>query len=157
MNDWKNKYIEEKKYIGEDGDLREYFEKNFSIKFFYCPLNKILGLRDGKYEHQEVYAVDKKEYYENFPPVIVEPHGKDKFRFQDGFHRVNFCKKNLLPVPCVILTPKPRTHIHEIRYHWYYVSERTPDSECYKHVKRMLAKNTVEWVTCRKKKKTYKK
>jgi len=86
----------------------------YGKEFLYVPLDKIIGNRDGKWEHQYLHEIDEaKKYYFSIPPIAVEKTKDGKFEFYDGFHRVNFCKKYELKVPAIIYTQKKKTHYHE--------------------------------------------
>jgi len=106
---FKNQYIENKNYYSDDQPVW--------AEYFYVPPNKIIGERDGKWEHTSLHTFENAEqYYQEIPPVPVEKIGVDTFKFEDGFHRVNFCIKNNLPIPCMIVHRKPKTHYHKKRY-----------------------------------------
>jgi hypothetical protein len=109
---WKNIWVENKN--------KHYIDpKYYKTRYFYIPINKIHGIRDGKWEHHKIYEVkNKRKYYEHFPPVFVEKwpaKGQGHYRFEDGFHRVNFCIRENLPVPAYTAKSKTKTHFHELR------------------------------------------
>ena len=107
--------------FSEDDYLQnQYIETNvnvldpelFKTISFYVPIDKIRGDRDGNWEHNAIYDVNKKEYYQNFPPVAVKFQEDGTFEFSDGFHRVNFCIQENLPVPCMVSKRRKGTHTH---------------------------------------------
>jgi len=112
--EWENKYVSQK--------IKTFIpnHQNFRIRLFYLPLSKLEGDRDGNWEHYDLHTdalQNPKQYYFNMLPVTVEwDRSLRKYKFTDGFHRVNFCKKLNLPVPVVVLYHKPGTHIHIYRY-----------------------------------------
>lgn len=117
---FKNNYVENKNYIDNPA---------LDAEYLYVPLSQIVGDRDGKYEHHDVYDVNAAEYYTNFPPVSVT-FFENKYYFADGFHRVNFCKMMDLDVPAVIVTKKVQTHSHEEMYSTASYSYTVFDEEC---------------------------
>jgi len=118
----KNRWIEEQVYENK--------KDTFNVKLFYVPVDEIVGSRDGKWEHSNIYDVDDPiGYYETFTPVAVEKID-GKWEFYDGFHRVNFCLKYNLPVPCVKITDKKNTHQHETFMGSYTLQYLVHDKNC---------------------------
>lgn len=134
-----NKYVE--------GDAVPLDPELFKTISFYVPLSKIEGNRDNKWEHNEIYNVDPKEYYNTFPPVTVIPKDDGKFEFSDGFHRVNFCIRENLPVPCLAWKKQEGVHTHK-RGVYSISTYLVKDSDCESD----LAKNPT--TKCQKGKKT---
>ena len=127
---YKNKYIEKEDIYCPS--------KTYMYNLFYLSPSNLVGDRDGKWEHYNIYKhalKDPLKYYYNFPPVVVEKRGKN-WVFHDGFHRVNFCKKFNLKVPVVEMRPKRSTHIHIYVGLNYSLQERIFNSECKKDLEK---------------------
>lgn len=125
---WVNKYVEQKMPT-LDPDL-------FTFEFLYIPLTELKGSRNGGWEHNILHSFDSaKEYYYNIPPVPVTLR-EGIYHFNDGFHRVNFCKRYNVPVPVVIETAKPSTHIHKIQLTNEIICYHVKDIDCQKDLEK---------------------
>jgi len=140
-----NKYIKNK-------TLPKFSSKVYNVTFLYLDPKSLESDSPFGWEHDKTYDFN----YEEMPPIHVRKVG-NKYYFNDGHHRVNFCIKNNLKVPCVIVEPKPNTHTHEYRKCGMTIVERVLDCECEKKMRERIEEDRVYLVVCDKNNKFYKK